>query len=30
VFGVLFFLAVLGVGLTKLMSAVENHLLRWK
>lgn len=30
VFGVLFFLALLGVALTKLMSAIEDHLLRWK
>ena len=30
VFGVLAFLAILGVALTKIMSAVENHLLRWK
>lgn len=30
VFGVLFFLAALGVGLTRLMSAAENSLLRWK
>lgn len=30
VFGVLFFLAAIGVGLTRLMSAAESHLLRWK
>lgn len=30
VFGVLIFLALLGVALTKLMSALEEHLLRWK
>lgn len=30
VFGVLFFLAILGVSLTKLMSWVEDYLLRWK
>lgn len=30
VFAVLFFLAILGVGLTKLMSVIENHLLRWR
>jgi NitT/TauT family transport system permease protein len=30
VFGVLFFLALLGVTLIKLMSVLENHLLRWK
>lgn len=30
VFGVLFFLALFGVVLIKLMSVLENHLLRWK
>ena len=30
VFAVLFFLAILGVSITKLMSMLENHLLRWK
>lgn len=30
VFAVLFFLAVLGVALTRLMTAIENHLLRWR
>lgn len=30
VFGVLFFLAILGAVLTKLMSVAENHLLRWR
>lgn len=30
VFGVLFFLALLGVALTHMMSALEKHLLRWK
>lgn len=30
VFGVLLFLAILGVTLTKLMSVAENHLLRWR
>jgi NitT/TauT family transport system permease protein len=30
VFGVLFFLALLGVALTKLMGSIEDHLLRWK
>lgn len=30
VFGVLFFLALLGVALTQGMTAVEKHLLRWK
>ncbi len=30
VFGVLFFLAALGVALTRLMSMAEDHLLRWK
>jgi NitT/TauT family transport system permease protein len=30
VFAVLFFLAMLGVALTKLMSAIENYLLRWR
>jgi NitT/TauT family transport system permease protein len=30
VFGVLFFLALLGVALTKCMSLLESYLLRWK
>ena len=30
VFAVLFFLAALGVALSKLMSAIEAHLLRWR
>ncbi|MFZ5510990.1 MAG: ABC transporter permease [Pseudomonadota bacterium] len=30
VFAVLFFLAILGVALTKLMSLIESHLLRWR
>lgn len=30
VFAVLFFLAILGVVLTRLMTAIEHHLLRWR
>ena len=30
VFAVLFFLAILGVVLTRLMTGIENHLLRWR
>lgn len=30
VFAVLFFLAILGVALTRLMTGIENHLLRWR
>lgn len=30
VFAVLFFLAILGVALTRLMTAIEHHLLRWR
>lgn len=30
VFAVLLFLAILGVGLSKIMSTIESHLLRWR